>query len=291
METSLRTLCVCSQLCIMGNDNETKEYFHSQHQLEHLNFHYWVSSPCWIRFDPNSCCLFQSFWVPHALITLAKLKSYSPMLWKHMDCYCKWRKLSHCCFDLQPEFKQDKSNINNAVNFNSAQQLWETSAWGSMNRQWHWAIAAPWWAKSCSWIDRSRTFWSLLLFDGVPKYTGCIRGERICRALVCGKNCQRQCDSIVTSFQLLHGLLLYPSQAGALCRKCLMLLQSFLRQKRSWSASIWVCCQQGPEPDFPSAKTGRRLLSQYSSLKGRWGMATSYSAALPCHSVLLFHTH
>lgn len=162
-----------------------------------------------------------------------------------------------------------------------------------MDSQWHWAIAAPWWVKSCSWIDRSRTIWSLLLFDGVPKHTGCIRGERICRAFVCGKICQRRRDSIVTSFQLLLDLLLcgYHSHAGALRRKCLTLLQSFSRQKWSWSVSIWVCCQQGLEQGFPSAKTGRRLFSQYSSLKKHWGMTTSCSIAPPCHSVLLFPTH
>lgn len=162
-----------------------------------------------------------------------------------------------------------------------------------MDSQWHWAIAAPWWVKSCSWIGRSWTIWSLLLFDGVPKHTGSIRGERICRAFVCGKICQRQCGSIVMSFQLLHDLLLYgyPSHAGALWRKYLMLLQSFSRQKWSWSVSIWVCCQQGLEQAFPSAKTGRRLFSHCSSLEKHWGMTTRCSTAPPCHSVLLFHTH
>lgn len=161
-----------------------------------------------------------------------------------------------------------------------------------MNNQWHWAIAAPWWVKSCSWIDRSQTIWSLVLFDGVPKHTGSIGGERICRAFVRGKICQRQCDSIAMSFQLLLDLLLYGyhSHAGALWRKCLMLLLSFLTQKWSWSLSIWVCCQQGLEQDFLSAKTGRRIISQYSRLKKHWGTATSCSIALLV-SVLLFHTH
>jgi len=77
-------------------------------------------------------------------------------------------------------FKKDKSNINSAVNFNSTQQLWETSAWWSMDNQRHWAVAAPWRVESYSWIDRSRTIWSILLFDGVPKHTRYFRGERIC---------------------------------------------------------------------------------------------------------------
>lgn len=98
-----------------------------------------------------------------------------------------------------------------------------------MNSQWHWAMAAPWWVKSCSWIDSSQTIWSFLLFDGVPKHTGSVTGKRICRAFVCGKICHRQRDSMVMSFQLLLDLLLcgYHSHAGALWRKCLMLLQSF----------------------------------------------------------------
>lgn len=162
-----------------------------------------------------------------------------------------------------------------------------------MNNQWHWAVAAHWWVKSYSWIDRSRTIWSILLFDGVPKHTSYIRGERICRAFVCGKICQRQRDSTVISFQLLLDLLLYGynSSAGALQRMCLMLLQSFSRQKWSWSVNIQACCQQGLEQNFHSAKKGRRLFSQCSSLKKSWRLTASCSIASPCHIVLLFPAH
>lgn len=106
------------------------------------------------------------------------------------------------------------------------------------------------------------------------------------RAFVYGKICQRQHDSTVISFQLLLDLLLYGynSHAGALWRKCLRLLQSFSRQKWSWSANIRACYQQGLEQDFHSAKTGTRLFSQCSSLKKYWRLTTSCSRASPCHT-------